>query len=257
MTRILLIDDHSLFREAIARLLGREQDFEIVGECATVGEGMVVLRSSAVDVVLLDINLGLQQGGAFLPLARDAGFKGKILVVTAGVSRLEAGRLVERGCAGIILKQERPEVLIERIREITGHLDCLIGNEEDLQKGLGLPGQDVQAKSHLDPESFFQLIEQAVQQHPNIRLVATTLREVHSTNRHGWIRTPTTPVMIAPVRKEIRRGHRLAKSLAGLTTLAARLVASVARHSPNSPTTCSTGLWKRDSSTTGSHSALP
>jgi DNA-binding NarL/FixJ family response regulator len=81
---------------------------------------MVVLRSSAVDVVLLDINLGLQQGGAFLPLARDAGFKGKILVVTAGVSRLEAGRLVERGCAGIILKQERPEVLIERIREITG-----------------------------------------------------------------------------------------------------------------------------------------
>jgi 2-dehydro-3-deoxygluconokinase len=72
------------------------------------------------------------------------------------------------------------------IREITGHLDCLIGNEEDLQKGLGLPGQDVQAKSHLDPESFFQLIEQAVRQHPNIRLVATTLREVHSTNRHRW-----------------------------------------------------------------------
>ena len=74
----------------------------------------------------------------------------------------------------------------EVIREITAHLDCLIGNEEDLQKGLGLPGQDVQAKSHLDPESFFQLIEQAVKQHPNIRIVATTLREVHSTNRHGW-----------------------------------------------------------------------
>jgi two-component system, NarL family, nitrate/nitrite response regulator NarL len=119
LTRILLIDDHSLFREAIARLLGREADFEIVGECATVDEGITVLRSSAVDVVLLDINLGLQQGGAFLPLARDAGFQGKILVVTAGVSRLEAARLVERGCAGIILKQERPEVLIERIRAIT------------------------------------------------------------------------------------------------------------------------------------------
>lgn len=74
----------------------------------------------------------------------------------------------------------------EVIREIANHLDCLIGNEEDLQKGLGLPGQDVHAKSKLDPESFFQLIEQAVQQHPNIRLVATTLREVHSTNRHSW-----------------------------------------------------------------------
>ena len=120
MTRILLIDDHTLFREAIARLLGREGDFEIVGECATVDEGMVVLKASVVDVVLLDINLGLQQGGAFLPLARDAGFQGKILVVTAGVSKLEAGRLVERGCAGIVLKQEHPEVLIRRIREITG-----------------------------------------------------------------------------------------------------------------------------------------
>lgn len=123
MTRILLIDDHSLFREAIARLLGRESDFEIVGECATVEEGMSVLKGSDVDVVLLDINLGLQQGGAFLPLARQAEFKGKILVVTAGVSRLEAGRLVERGCAGIILKQERPEVLIERIRAITGETE--------------------------------------------------------------------------------------------------------------------------------------
>jgi DNA-binding NarL/FixJ family response regulator len=119
VTRILLIDDHSLFREAIARLLGREADFEIVGECATVEEGMTVVQGTHVDVVLLDINLGLQQGGAFLPLARHAAFKGKILVVTAGVSRLEAERLAERGCAGIILKQERPEVLIERIRAIT------------------------------------------------------------------------------------------------------------------------------------------
>jgi len=118
LTRILLIDDHSLFREAIARLLAREEDFEIVGESATVDEGVTVLRSRAVDVVLLDINLGLQQGGAFLPLARDAGFKGKILVVTAGVSRLEAERLVERGCAGIVLKQEHPDVLIQRIREV-------------------------------------------------------------------------------------------------------------------------------------------
>jgi 2-dehydro-3-deoxygluconokinase len=72
------------------------------------------------------------------------------------------------------------------IREIAGHLDCLIGNEEDLQRGLGLPGQDVHAKSKLDPDSFFKLIDLAVRQHPNIKLVATTLREVHSTNRHDW-----------------------------------------------------------------------
>ena len=119
MTRILLIDDHPLFREAIARLLGGEPDFQVVGECATVEEGIRLLREANADVVLLDINLGLQQGGAFLNLAWAQGFLGKVLVVTAGVSKVEAARLIERGCSGIILKHERPQLLVERIRALT------------------------------------------------------------------------------------------------------------------------------------------
>ena len=118
MIHILLIDDHSLFREALARLLASQPDFGIVGECATVAEGLDVLRKKPVDVVLLDINLGLQQGGAFPTLAWEEGYKGQILVVTAGVSKLEAARLMERGCAGIVGKTERPELLIESIRRV-------------------------------------------------------------------------------------------------------------------------------------------
>ena len=72
------------------------------------------------------------------------------------------------------------------MRSIAGKLDALIGNEEDLQKGLGLAGQDVHSTSKLDPEAFFTLIERVVEQFPNIKMVATTLREVHSTNRHDW-----------------------------------------------------------------------
>ena len=72
------------------------------------------------------------------------------------------------------------------IRRIAGHVDALIGNEEDLQKGLGITGPDVTSKSKLDPDTFFKLIDRVVEQHPNIKLVATTLREVHSTNRHDW-----------------------------------------------------------------------
>lgn len=72
------------------------------------------------------------------------------------------------------------------LKQIVSHVDALIGNEEDLQKGLGIAGPDVTSKSKLDPDTFFQLIERVVQQHPNIKLVATTLREVHSTNRHDW-----------------------------------------------------------------------
>ncbi len=75
---------------------------------------------------------------------------------------------------------------VETIRKIVEHVDALVGNEEDLQMGLGLEGQDVHSKSKLDPESFFKMIEQVRKNHPNVKLVATTLREVHSTNRHSW-----------------------------------------------------------------------
>lgn len=74
----------------------------------------------------------------------------------------------------------------ETIGQIVKHVDCLIGNEEDLQKGLGIEGQDVEKSSKLDPGAFFSIIDKVVQKHPHIKLVATTLREVHSTNRHDW-----------------------------------------------------------------------
>jgi len=72
------------------------------------------------------------------------------------------------------------------LREIVSYVDVLVGNEEDLQKGLGLKGQDVEAKGELDPSAFFGMIENVVKDFPNIKAVATTLREVHSTNRHSW-----------------------------------------------------------------------
>jgi 2-dehydro-3-deoxygluconokinase len=72
------------------------------------------------------------------------------------------------------------------LRRIVGNVDALIGNEEDLQKGLGIAGPDVASKSQLDPDTFFLMIDRVVQEFPNVKLVATTLREVHSTNRHDW-----------------------------------------------------------------------
>jgi 2-dehydro-3-deoxygluconokinase len=73
----------------------------------------------------------------------------------------------------------------EVLRRIAGHLDVLFGNEEDLQTGLGIPGPEA-AGSKLDPATFFQMIDRVVAQFPNIKAVATTLREVHSANRHDW-----------------------------------------------------------------------
>jgi 2-dehydro-3-deoxygluconokinase len=72
------------------------------------------------------------------------------------------------------------------IGRIVENVDVLVGNEEDLQKGLGIPGPEVAAKSKLDPTAFFAMIDMVVKKHPRVRVVATTLREVHSTNHHSW-----------------------------------------------------------------------
>lgn len=72
------------------------------------------------------------------------------------------------------------------LNKIVSYCDVLVGNEEDLQKGLGLEGQDVENASKLDPTAFYSMIESVLQKHPQLKVVATTLREVHSTNRHTW-----------------------------------------------------------------------
>jgi 2-dehydro-3-deoxygluconokinase len=79
--------------------------------------------------------------------------------------------------------EERAVAVLDRIIK---NVDVLVGNEEDLQKGLGIPGPEVAAKSKLDPSAFFGMIDNVIKKHPQIKIVATTLREVHSTNRHSW-----------------------------------------------------------------------
>src|SRR2546427_9806084 len=78
------------------------------------------------------------------------------------------------------------ERAVSVIRRIVKHVDVLVGNEEDLQKGLGIPGPEVAAKSKLDSSAFFGMIDRVIEMHPQIKIVTTTLREVHSTNRHNW-----------------------------------------------------------------------
>ena len=75
---------------------------------------------------------------------------------------------------------------VEVIGRIVENVDVIVGNEEDLQKGLGIAGPEVAAKSKLDPSAFFGMIDKVVKRHPQIKIVATTLREVHTTNRHSW-----------------------------------------------------------------------
>ena len=79
------------------------------------------------------------------------------------------------------------EKAVSVINEIVKYVDVLVGNEEDLQKGLGIPGPEVTTPhSKLDPSAFFGMMDNVVKKQPHVKVVATTLREVHSTNRHSW-----------------------------------------------------------------------
>jgi 2-dehydro-3-deoxygluconokinase len=75
---------------------------------------------------------------------------------------------------------------VDVLARIVKHVDVLVGNEEDLQKGLGIAGPEVASTSALDPTTFFGMIDRVIGKYPQVRIVATTLREVHSTSRHTW-----------------------------------------------------------------------
>ena len=72
------------------------------------------------------------------------------------------------------------------LRRIIENVDVLVGNEEDLQMGLGIHGPKLVTRSKLDPAVFFGMIDEVVSDFPRIKVVATTLREVHSANQHSW-----------------------------------------------------------------------
>ena len=116
--RLLLLDDHILFREGLSRLLVSEPDFETVALCGTPAEALEVLSRSAVDIVLLDFDLEDDTGTRFITAARAAGYRGKVLMVTAGMDEMDAALAWKLGISGIFLKHSSPATLLEAIRTV-------------------------------------------------------------------------------------------------------------------------------------------
>ena len=116
--RILIIDDHALFRESVARLLAAEGDYQVIEHCASINEALQIIATNAVDLVLLDFDLGHQKGTEFIKRAQNVGFRGKVLVVTAGISELEAADLIRQGISGIFMKHNSAATLSESIRQV-------------------------------------------------------------------------------------------------------------------------------------------
>jgi two-component system nitrate/nitrite response regulator NarL len=126
--RLLIVDDHALFREGISALLAREPDFEVAGKYASAAEALENLEASRASVILLDFDLGREVAAEFAREVKRRNFEGAILVVTAGVSEREALHLVQAGVAGIFHKHNPPAELCAAIRQVAAGGVCLEKN---------------------------------------------------------------------------------------------------------------------------------
>lgn len=115
-----MVDDHSLFRESLSRLLRADHELDVVGDCSSTPEALAVLATRAVDVVLLDFDLGEWQGLDFIQQAKLSGFPGKVLMVTAGMNEQDTLRAMELGASGIFLKHSPPAELLQAIHRVLG-----------------------------------------------------------------------------------------------------------------------------------------
>jgi two-component system, NarL family, nitrate/nitrite response regulator NarL len=116
--RILMVDDHSLFRENLSRLLEAVPDFRVVGQCATVTEAIAAVSETETDVVLLDYDLGEEQGSSLLEELQNHQTEAKVLMVTAGMSDAVTLRVMEGGASGVFLKHSSLDQLLVAIHRV-------------------------------------------------------------------------------------------------------------------------------------------
>ena len=117
--QIYLLDDHSLFREGLRRLLATDDRFQVIGHSGTSAQALLDLTEVKPDILVLDYDLGSENALGFLERLKAVGFPGKILIVTAGLPDKDALGLIKLGIAGIFHKQDSPEDLQRAILEVS------------------------------------------------------------------------------------------------------------------------------------------
>jgi two-component system, NarL family, nitrate/nitrite response regulator NarL len=118
-TRVLLVDDHAIFRDCLSHVLSLQAGIRIVGAVGTVGDALEVLNYVTADVVLLDYDLGYQNGSEAMAILTRRGFRGRIAILTAWVERNDIASLLAHGVTAIVLKDRPLEFVVQLVRNLT------------------------------------------------------------------------------------------------------------------------------------------
>jgi DNA-binding NarL/FixJ family response regulator len=116
--RVLIVDDHTLFRESLSRLLEADTECKIVGACASVEEALRIVSREQIDLVLLDYDLGEKPGTQFLEERKACGFSGPVLMVTGGMAETVMLRALDNGASGVFLKSSPLAELTQAISRV-------------------------------------------------------------------------------------------------------------------------------------------
>jgi DNA-binding NarL/FixJ family response regulator len=117
--RILIADDHTIFRDGLRRLLESEPEFEVIGEAADGNEAVSSARRLHPDVLLLDLAMPRVPGmDALRELTSDSGNTTKIIILTAAIEKAQIVEALQIGARGIILKESATQLLLKGIRSV-------------------------------------------------------------------------------------------------------------------------------------------
>ena len=189
----------------------------MVGTSASAKEALKLPCLAEVDVVLLDYDLGPEQGTHFLDLARGFGFTGRILMVTAGMSDSVMLRVLENGASGVFLKHSPPSRLVEAIRKVcsgevwldpavtrsiiaaaTGNAAApkrsagLTQREQAVLKGVfeGLTNKEIGARLTISESSVKAVLQQLFEK-TGVRTRSQLVRIALEKHSEEWLTNPT------------------------------------------------------------------
>ncbi len=118
MLRILLVEDHAAFRGALALMLNRQPDLEVVAQCGSLAECRTLGRFDDIDVALLDLHLPDGDGGVIIGELHQANPHLKVLILTANLAPNLSERMSEAGATGCLDKSRSPAEVAAEVRRL-------------------------------------------------------------------------------------------------------------------------------------------